>query len=245
MKKEELSWWNIANHLSRGYRLDSLHESKKNSIEGVDANIGHNSEYWGEMSAYIGLGSNLGDRENNLLDAIELIKPYHHTCSYERHTADDEFLRKTKPDLMRNLKVCKDANLEQIQISSFYETDPIDCQDTSKYLNAVIKIQTRLDPQFLLETLQRIEFNMGRERPYLNAPRVIDLDLLCYAGGSWVVQSDSLTLPHPRMYDRAFVIVPLAEIEPNLFIRDDPGSGWWVSERLKEVSTTGVRKWIK
>lgn len=273
MKKDELSWWDISNHLYRGYRLDQLSEPPKTSREGIETTIvpgdARYSEYWGSMSAYIGLGSNLGDREKNLLDAIELIRHYHQVKIYERDTIDDEFImndpkvKKWWPSLADKLQIAKlqeerrksgqppllsnliDAEYE-MKVSSFYETAPVDCQDPNKFLNAVVKIQTRLDPKFLLETLQRIEYSMGRERPYPNAPRIIDLDLLCYAGGCWVTKTDTLTLPHPRLRERAFVMIPLLEIEPDLFIRgEQTGEGGYVSELLKKVSTEGVRKWSK
>jgi len=82
------------------------------------------------------------------------------------------------------------------------------------YLNAVARLRTTLAPLELLHALQAIEAEAGRLRPYPNAPRSLDLDLLLY--GDAVVEGDELTLPHPRLHERAFVVVPLLEIAPNL-----------------------------
>jgi 2-amino-4-hydroxy-6-hydroxymethyldihydropteridine diphosphokinase len=84
----------------------------------------------------------------------------------------------------------------------------------SDYLNAVAEIQTSLNAPALLQCLQQLEQAAGRERPYPDAPRTLDLDLLLY--GSASIQSADLTVPHPRMWQRAFVLVPLAEIAPGL-----------------------------
>jgi 2-amino-4-hydroxy-6-hydroxymethyldihydropteridine diphosphokinase len=82
------------------------------------------------------------------------------------------------------------------------------------YLNAVVEVETSLPAPELLDRLQQIEQLAGRERPYRNAPRTLDLDILLY--GSASIRSPRLTLPHPRMDGRAFVLVPLAEIAPAL-----------------------------
>ncbi|MBC7992288.1 MAG: 2-amino-4-hydroxy-6-hydroxymethyldihydropteridine diphosphokinase [Rhizobacter sp.] len=100
----------------------------------------------------------------------------------------------------------------QIQrTSSFYRTAPIDSHGPD-YLNAVAVLQTTLAPDDLLTHLQHIEQAGGRERPYRNAPRTLDLDLLLY--GEARLASSTLTVPHPRLHERAFVLVPLAEIAP-------------------------------
>jgi len=103
--------------------------------------------------------------------------------------------------------------------SSLYRTAPIDSSGPD-YLNAVVRLETRLVPHALLRALQRVEAAHGRERPYLNAPRTLDLDLLLY--GTRRLHSRALTVPHPRMHQRAFVLCPLAEIDPALEI---PGLG--------------------
>jgi 2-amino-4-hydroxy-6-hydroxymethyldihydropteridine diphosphokinase len=95
--------------------------------------------------------------------------------------------------------------------SSLYRTAPIDSSGPD-YLNAVAEIATTLSAPALLDALQAIELAAGRERPYRNAPRTLDLDLLLY--GDARIDSPRLTVPHPRMGERAFVLVPLAEIAP-------------------------------
>lgn len=97
--------------------------------------------------------------------------------------------------------------------SSLYRTAPIDSSGPD-YLNAVACIETSLNPLTLLDQLQSIENEAGRLRPYRNAPRTLDLDLLLY--GQLKIDHPRLQVPHPRMFDRAFVLVPLHEISPEL-----------------------------
>lgn len=103
--------------------------------------------------------------------------------------------------------------------SSIYRTAPIESSGPD-YLNAVVMIETRIAPHKLFAQLQCIEREHGRERPYRNAPRTLDLDLLLY--GARRVATKALTVPHPRLHERAFVLRPLAEIAPHLVI---PGLG--------------------
>lgn len=98
-----------------------------------------------------------------------------------------------------------------VQVSSFYKSAPVDSSGPD-YTNGVAEIKTGLSPLHLLHQLQKIEQAAGRERPYRNAPRTLDLDLLLY--GSLQLQTPELTLPHPRMMERAFVLHPLHEIAP-------------------------------
>jgi 2-amino-4-hydroxy-6-hydroxymethyldihydropteridine diphosphokinase len=104
-------------------------------------------------------------------------------------------------------------------VSSLYRTAPIDSSGDD-YINAVARIDTTLAPQALLEALFAIEQEHGRERPYRNAPRTLDLDLLLY--GDDTIDTATLTVPHPRMAQRAFVLVPLLEIAPDAAV---PGLG--------------------
>lgn len=101
--------------------------------------------------------------------------------------------------------------------SSLYRTAPIDSTGPD-YFNAVAQVDTLLTAPALLAALQGMEQHFGRERPYRNAPRTLDLDLLLY--GSARIDSPTLTVPHPRMGERAFVLVPLAEIAPALVSAD-------------------------
>lgn len=98
-----------------------------------------------------------------------------------------------------------------VRASSFYRSAPIDSSGPD-YLNAVAELRTALKPQALLNELQQLEQAAGRQRPWRNAPRTLDLDILLY--GDITLASPVLTIPHPRMHERAFVLVPLAEIAP-------------------------------
>ncbi len=95
--------------------------------------------------------------------------------------------------------------------SSLYRTVPVDAGGPD-YINAVVEVCTALGAPQLLGELQKLELAAGRERSWRNAPRTLDLDLLLYGDAS--LQSPALTIPHPRMFERAFVLVPLAEIAP-------------------------------
>ncbi len=97
--------------------------------------------------------------------------------------------------------------------SSYYCSSPFQA-DGPDYLNAVVQLQTRLNACDLLLAFQGIENLAGRERPYVNAPRTLDIDLLLYGNG--LIQSPLLQVPHPRMRERAFVLLPLREIAPHL-----------------------------
>ena len=104
--------------------------------------------------------------------------------------------------------------------SSFYRSAPVGYLDQPDFLNAVVAVDTRLSAEKLLECLQGIEQKHGRERSFEGAPRTLDLDLLLYA--DTVLSTPRLTLPHPRMHERAFVLEPLTEIAPAVAI---PGRG--------------------
>ena len=104
--------------------------------------------------------------------------------------------------------------------SSFYRSAPVGHLDQPEFLNAVAELNTGLPPESLLDNLQEIEKRHGRERPFAGAPRTLDLDLLLH--GDNVVTTSRLTVPHPRMHQRLFVLGPLAEIAPQATI---PGYG--------------------
>jgi 2-amino-4-hydroxy-6-hydroxymethyldihydropteridine diphosphokinase len=131
------------------------------------------------VTAYIGLGANLGDAAQSVRDALLQIAALPQTALARR--------------------------------SSLYRTAPIAATGPD-YVNAVAEVATRLSAPELLAQLQRLELEAGRERPYRNAPRTLDLDLLLF--GDARIDSAALTVPHPRMNERAFVLVPLAEIAP-------------------------------
>jgi 2-amino-4-hydroxy-6-hydroxymethyldihydropteridine diphosphokinase len=100
--------------------------------------------------------------------------------------------------------------------SSYHSTDPVGYEHQPTFLNAAIALETPLDPQTLLDRLLEIERSFGRDRTNAvpNGPRTLDLDLLLY--GDYVLSTQALQLPHPRMVQRSFVLLPMAEIAPNL-----------------------------
>ncbi len=116
-----------------------------------------------------------------------------------------------------------------VRASSLYRTAPVDSSGPD-YINAVAQVRTRIDAHRLLSMLQGLEQRAGRERPYPNAPRTLDLDLLLF--GDAHTATAQLQLPHPRMYQRAFVLVPLAEIAPALVS----------PEQLQAVAGQGVTR---
>ena len=123
-------------------------------------------------------------------------------------------------------------------VSSLYETEPVGFREQPSFLNAVVALETALDPAELMRELLAIEQAMGRQRTFRNAPRTLDLDVLLVDG--IVVEAPGLTLPHPRMHERAFVLVPLAEIAPELV---HPVQRQTVSELLDELpDASGVRR---
>jgi len=110
---------------------------------------------------------------------------------------------------MNDLALIEGVSL--IKRSSLYQTAPVDASGPD-YVNAVVELQTTLTAPALLAQLQALEQGAGRQRSFHNAPRTLDLDLLTYGDG--YISSAALTMPHPRMGERAFVLVPLAEIAP-------------------------------
>lgn len=122
-----------------------------------------------------------------------------------------------------------------LKASHSYRTAPIDSSGPD-YINAVASIDTELDAHALLAGLQAIELAHGRERPYRNAPRTLDLDLLLY--GADIIDTPALTVPHPRMPERAFVLAPLLEIAPDIEI---PGRGA-ARDFLPAVATQAIER---
>lgn len=132
--------------------------------------------------AYVGLGSNLGDRLAYLRAGLAGISALEHGCV--------------------------------VAVSSVYESDPVGLEDQPRFLNAALSLRTDATPVSLLRSLLHVEDGQGRERTQRWGPRTLDLDLLLYGG--CVLQTDQLTLPHPRLMERCFALVPLNEIAPDL-----------------------------
>lgn len=133
-------------------------------------------------TVYLGLGTNLGNRERNIERAIEELKQIGLTIE---------------------------------KLSSVIETDPVGGPPQGKFLNAVLKATTTLPPNALLTQLKFIEKKLGRVKTIVNGPRIIDIDILLY--DSLHMHTPHLTIPHPKMLDRDFVMMPLKEIEPVFF----------------------------
>ena len=120
--------------------------------------------------------------------------------------------------------------------SSLYRSAPIGYPDQPDYVNAVARLETGLRPEELFARLQEIERGHGRKRSFRNAPRSLDLDLLLYGGER--IDTPALTVPHPRMHERAFVLVPLLELDPGAVI---PGRGN-ATELLRSCATQAVER---
>jgi 2-amino-4-hydroxy-6-hydroxymethyldihydropteridine diphosphokinase len=129
--------------------------------------------------AYLSLGSNIGDREARLRDALARLQ--------------------------------REGRL--IAVSSFYETEPVEVTDQAWFLNCAVGLETSVPPPELMRSLLRIEQEMGRKRIQKKGPRTIDIDILLF--GDAVVNTPELTIPHPAMHERRFVLEPLAEIAPD------------------------------
>src|SRR5437879_1637579 len=129
---------------------------------------------------YLSLGSNVGERGNNLLEAIGRL----------------------------------DAAGQVISVSSFYETEPVEVRNQPWFLNCAVALETTKMPKQLMALILRIERQMGRQRTQKKGPRKIDIDIvLC---GNAIVNSAELTVPHPAMHERRFVLEPLAEVAPDV-----------------------------
>ena len=124
-------------------------------------------------------------------------------------------------------------------ISSIYETDPIGYTDQACFLNAVIKISTSLRPEKLLQACLYIENELGRKREIRWGPRTLDLDILLYNQEN--IETESLFVPHPRMHERAFVIIPLMELDPDIKL---PNVNAPLDDILNQIpDKEGVRLW--
>ncbi len=156
------------------------------------------------VTAYLGLGSNLGDREENLRKALALFG----------------------------------ERVRLVAVSSVYETEPWGYTSQPSFLNLVCAVETTLAPEELLALAKEVEGSLGRVPTFRNGPRIMDVDVLLY--GDLVMETAALRIPHPGITERAFVLVPLAEIAPGLVHPVQRGT---VGELLAEVfGKEGVRR---
>ena len=126
----------------------------------------------------------------------------------------------------------------EVQAKSFvYETPPWGYEDQPKFLNQVIKARTYLDPEPLLKHLKRLEVALGRKESFPNGPRLIDIDILFY--DDLVLKTALLTIPHPRLHERGFVLLPLMDINPNLV---HPVFKKSVRDMAAKCDVTGIEK---
>jgi 2-amino-4-hydroxy-6-hydroxymethyldihydropteridine diphosphokinase len=151
---------------------------------------------------YLGLGTNLGDRQANLLAAAAGLAP--------------------------KIKVLRASNI--------YETEPWGFLDQPVFLNQVLEGETDLAPLDLLPFLKNLEITLGRKATFLYGPRLIDMDILLYDQA--VIKTPELTIPHPRLAERAFMLVPLSELAPEL---RHPLLGLSMSTLKNQIDTSGVK----
>ena len=152
-------------------------------------------------TAFLALGSNLGDRLENLRMAVRYLR---------------------------------ESGIKVTAVSSVYATKPIRVTKQPDFLNAVVEVETLYSPKALLGLCQTIELRLGRERTIRWGPRVIDVDILLY--DDVTIDEPGLTIPHPEMANRAFVLVPLAEIDSDVWI----APGTTAADALAAVDAAGV-----
>jgi 2-amino-4-hydroxy-6-hydroxymethyldihydropteridine diphosphokinase len=134
-------------------------------------------------------------------------------------------------------RLSKMIGLELIGESSLYHSRPLDCpEDCPDFLNKIIKLECSLKPVQLLDNTERLEIEFGRTEKNARANRVIDIDLILF--GNRIFRNERLEIPHPRMHERAFVLIPLCEIEPDLV---DPRTNERFSDMLSLLGDQGVK----
>jgi len=154
-------------------------------------------------AAYLGLGSNIGERERLLAEAV--------------------------------VRLSAHPAIDVTAVSALYETDPVGVTDQPSFLNIACRIETTLDPEALLGAALGIEQELGRVRTIRWGPRTIDIDLLLYDNRE--IRTPALTVPHPRLMERAFVLVPLLDVI------EERERDWLPDAGAIDLEATGVRRW--
>ncbi|MEH6992218.1 2-amino-4-hydroxy-6-hydroxymethyldihydropteridine diphosphokinase [Neobacillus drentensis] len=158
-------------------------------------------------TAFIALGSNIGNRYDYLKEAIK--------------------------------QLANHPKIKMVNISSIYETDPVGYEDQDLFLNMVIEVMTSLCAHELLDICLKLELTLGRKREIVWGPRTIDLDILLYNQEN--IETEKLIIPHPRMLERNFVMIPLSEIKPDIII---PNIDKPLEALINELpNKEGVRLW--
>lgn len=154
------------------------------------------------VTAYIGIGGNVGDVFENMKSALNLLNDH--------------------------------SSISVSRISRVYKTPPWGIEDQDWFLNACVSVETNLTAQELLQSCLEVEVALKRIREIRWGPRTIDLDVLVF--GEENIAHDNLQVPHPRMHERAFVLMPMADIAPDLFL-----NGKTISQWLEAIDTTGIQ----
>ncbi|MDM5231214.1 2-amino-4-hydroxy-6-hydroxymethyldihydropteridine diphosphokinase [Lysinibacillus pakistanensis] len=160
-------------------------------------------------NVYLSIGTNMGERLENLQHAVELLKD--------------------------------NKGIEVVRISSVYETAAVGYTDQADFLNIAVHIKTALSSSEILTICQSVEQELGRVREFRWGPRIIDLDILLYNHEN--IETESLIVPHPRMYERAFVLVPLVEITP-VPVGEQLQQAHHICQQLNYVDE-GVALWLE
>lgn len=158
-------------------------------------------------TAYLSLGSNMGNRMRNLEEALK--------------------------------KLENDYPIKVVNVSSIYETDPVGYEEQDLFLNMAVQVRTALSPYQLLEACLQTENELGRKRVIHWGPRTIDLDILLYNDEN--IKTEMLVVPHPRMHERSFVIIPLLEISPDILLPTLKQPLCEIADQLSDKE--GVRVW--
>ena len=182
---------------------------------------------------YLGLGSNLGCRETNLSQAKEGLGGMSNGDPIAASDSSADNPPVSQNESRREIRL--------IRASSVYETEPWGFPSQEKFLNQVLEAETKISPVELLHAIKTLEKKMGREDGVRFGPRLIDIDILLY--GDDKVDTPELQIPHPRLHQRAFVLIPMAELAPDLV---HPVLGLSIGDLCLQVDgKSGVKHWVE